>query len=174
MPSPPLWCSSTACTPLYYHGEQVLSLLTWVQILRACSIVLLATGLLVLLISWLWHLPWLVRLSGVLPLAGSGFAWGAALHIQDAFGYLLQLEQEYNDGGKPPPSYYPHIEHLMASALHDALVLAWLIVGVTSVLVLASAVGLWRGFLVRNRSGKGQLPKSHLSPPPTSEYGAAR
>ena len=35
--------------------------------------------------------------------------------------------------------YYIHLEHLMASALHHALVLAWLVVVVTSVLVLASA-----------------------------------
>ena len=170
MPSPLLWCSSSVCTPLYYQGEQVLSLLTWVQILRACSIVLLALGLLVLLISWLGHLPWLVRLSGVLPLAASGFAWAAALHLQDTFGYLVQLEQEYSGGGKPPPSYYPHLERLMASALHNALVLAWLVVVVTSVLVLSSALGLWRGFLVRDQTGKGQLPKRHPSPPPTNEY----
>ena len=98
MPSPLLWCSSSVCTPLYYQGEQVLSLLTWVQILRACSIVLLALGLLVLLISWLGYLPWLVRLSGVLTLAASGFAWVAALHLQDTFGYLVQLEQDYNFG----------------------------------------------------------------------------
>jgi hypothetical protein len=173
VPSPPLWCSSTVCTPLYYQGEQVLSLLTRVQILRACSILLLALGLLVLLISWLGHLPWLVRLSCVLPLAASGFAWAAALHLQDTFGYLLQLEQDYSDGGSPPMGYYPHLEHLMASALHDALLLAWLVVVVTSVLVLASALGLWSGFLERDQTGKGQLPKRHPSPPPTNEYEVA-
>jgi hypothetical protein len=159
MPSPPLWCSSTVCTPLYYQGEQVLSLLTWVQILRACSIILLASGLLVLLISWLRHLPWLVRLSSALPLAASGFAWAASLHMQDIFGYLVQLEQDYNFGGKPPPSYYTHLEHLMASTLYDALVLAWLVVAATSVLVLTSALGLWRGFLVRDLTRNGQLAK---------------
>ena len=174
MPSPLLWCSSSVCTALYYQGEQVLSLLTWVQILRVCSIVLLALGLLVLLISWLGHLPWLVRLSGVLPLAASGFAWAAALHLQDTFGYLVQLEQDYNFGGFAPRSYYTHLEHLMASALHNALVLAWLVVVVTSVLLLSSALGLWRGFLVRDQIGKGQLPKRHPSPPPTNEYEVAR
>ena len=71
MPSPLLWRSSSVCTPLYYQGEQVLSLLTWVQILRACSIVLLALGLLVLLISWLGHLPWLSVSAG----APSGCQW---------------------------------------------------------------------------------------------------
>jgi len=161
---PPFWCSSTICTPFYYQGEQVLSLLTWVQILRACSIVLLATGLLVLLISWRWHLPWLVRLSGVLPLAASGFAWVAALHLQDIFGYLVQLEQDYDFGGKPPPSYYLHLEHLMANTLHDALVLAWLVVAVTGVLVLTSALGLWRGFLVRDLARQWAAPQT----PPSS------
>jgi hypothetical protein len=149
MPSPPLWCRSTVCTPLYYQGEQVLSLLTWVQILRVCSILLLALGLLVLLISWLRRLPLLVRFSGVLPLATSGFAWAASLHIQDTFGYLLQLEQDYSAGGSPPMGYYSHLEHLMGSSLHGALVLAWVVVAVTSVLVLLSAMGLWSGFLVR-------------------------
>jgi hypothetical protein len=122
-------------------------------------------------------LPWLIRLSSVLPLAASGFAWAAALHMQDAFGHLLQLEREYNFG-RGPPGYYPHIERLMASALHDALVLAWLVVVVMLVLLLASALGLWRGFLECDQTGKGQLPKRHPPqrhppPPPTNEYEVA-
>jgi hypothetical protein len=48
----------------------------------------------------------------------------------------------------------------MASALHDALVLAWVVVGVTSVLMVASAVELWHGFLVRNWTSKGQPHES--------------
>jgi hypothetical protein len=151
MPSVPFWCTSTVCTTLPYHGEQVLSLLTWVQILRACSIVLLALGLLILLTSWLGHLPWLVRLSGVLPLAASGFAWGVALHIQDTFGYLLQLEEDFSSGGSPPMGYYLHLEYLMAGSLHDALLLGWLVVVITGGLVLASTLGLWRGLLMRKR-----------------------
>ena len=75
MPNPPFWCSTTVCTALPYRGEQVLSLLTWTQVAKDCSAALLVLGLLAVLTSGLGHLPWRFRLSGVLPLASSGFAW---------------------------------------------------------------------------------------------------
>ncbi|MGO8946447.1 MAG: hypothetical protein ACLQUY_02045 [Ktedonobacterales bacterium] len=156
---PPFWCSDSVCTPLWFKGEQVLSLLTWIQIVRGCGIALLVLGPLVVLISWLGHLPWLVRLFGVLPLAASGFAWAAAAHIQDTFDYVVQLEQDLL-GNYPGPSAYYHFEREITSALQGALLLGWLMVIVAIVLLLACALGVWRGFLfrrekIRNQSAAG-------------------
>jgi hypothetical protein len=147
MPYVPFWCSSNVCTELPYKGKQVLSLLTWVQITRDYSMGLLALGLLLMLISWVGHLPWIFRLGGLLPLAASGLAWIAGRHIQNTFGYVLQLEQDF--GGRGPPAAYAHLETEITSALHGAMLLEWLVVVVAIVLLLAGALGLWRGFRVR-------------------------
>ncbi len=159
MPDLPFWCSSTVCTPLPYRGEQILALLTWIQFARDCGIALLVIGLLAVLIAGLGHLSWPFRLGGVVPLAASGFAWIAAAHLQDSFGYLVQLEGDF--GGSGPREAYFHLEIEIANALQGAMVLAWLVVVVAIALLIACALVLWRGFLVRDRMRNrkaGNLP----------------
>jgi hypothetical protein len=159
MSNEPFWCSPSVCTALPYQGDQVLSLLTWVQIARDCGIALLVLGLLAVLIAWLGHLPWPFRLGGVLPLAASGFAWIAAAHLQDTFGYLVQLEGELQT--RMPQSLNTRLLLETANTLQDAMVLRWLVVGVAIVLLLACILVLWRGFLMRERlsnQSAGDLP----------------
>ena len=150
MPNPPFWCSITVCRALPYQGKQVLSLLTWVQVAKDCSAALLVLGLLAVLTSALGHVPWRFRLGGVLPLAGSGFAWIAAAHLQGTFGYVVQLEGDF--GGTGPRAAYTRLELMISTALQGAVVLERIVVGVTIVLLLACVLVLWRGFLVRERT----------------------
>jgi hypothetical protein len=101
-----------------------------------------------------YHVSYGIRAS-----VRSSYAWIAAAHPQGTFGYVVQLEGDF--GGTGPRAAYTRLELMISTALQGAVVLGWVVVGVTNVLLLACVLILWRGFLVRERTDS-YLHATHL------------
>ncbi len=134
------------------NNAVVSSLLIWVQVMVACAIILLALALLVLAVALVRHLSWPVRIGALVPLAASVLAGGVARYIHDTYLYVVQLEGEF--GGSGPKQFYLELERNMASAIHGAQVLGWLVVIITGVLLVVGLLGLWQLFPRHGRDGK--------------------
>jgi hypothetical protein len=126
-------------TPVYGFLEPQL---LGVKILEICAVVLLVLALLTLLVGWLRHLSWRVRLSALLPLAASVAAGIAAHALHDIYvswvGFLnYWLPVSYPLGNQIL------ITREITDANQTATVLGWVGIIVTGVLLALSLLGVW-------------------------------
>jgi hypothetical protein len=114
-----------------------------VKILQICAGILLILALLTLLIGWLCHLYWRVRLLALLPLA-AGIAAEIVAHVlHDTYVYWVEF-LNYWLPVSYPKGFQDHFLREIANADQAATVLGWTGVIVTGVLLALGLVGMWR------------------------------
>lgn len=114
-----------------------------VKILEICAAVLLILALLTLLVGWVRHLSWRVRLLALLPLAAGIAAEIVAYALQDTYAYWVGF-LNYWLPVSYPKGVQDHFLSEIANANQAATVLGWTGVIVTVVLLALSLVGVWR------------------------------
>jgi hypothetical protein len=143
------WFNETSFYPLLAPQ------LMWIKILELCAVILLATALLTLVVGWVRHLSWRVRLLALLPLAASIGAGSIAHHLHDTYIYwnafLGHLPYSY------PAGYYNHIMQLIFEANNQAELAGWFAICITGILLMLGLYGGWRAVA---SGGRGQLPAS--------------
>lgn len=142
-------------------------LLLWIKNIEVCSGILLILALLTLLMTWVRHVPWRLRLSALVPLA-AGIAAGVVAHaLHTTYAYWDTLSP------RPLPENAPlvlsstrvsfqHIQNGIASATQAATVLGWSSIVATGILLVLGLVSAWR-LVATGRSRR-------LPPSVTSEF----
>jgi hypothetical protein len=121
----------------------VAPLLLWIKILEICAVVLIALALLTLLVGWLRHLSWRIRLSALVPLAASVGAAIAAHAFHDTYVFWVNyLNFWYNH--RAPYAIFSHASYVIGNTTHAATVLGWVALVVTGILLALGLVGIWR------------------------------
>jgi hypothetical protein len=114
----------------------------WIAAIEICAGLLLALTVLHLLVGWVRHLSWHVRLTALLPLV-AGIGAGIAAHsLQDTYTYwvtfLCDLPRSF------PPAFQHYFLNGIANANHTATVIGWVAIVVTGLLLALSLAGIWR------------------------------
>ena len=113
-------------------------LASWIKILYVCAGLLLVETLLILLLAWMRHLSWRVRLTALVPLAAGVGTVVAARFIDGMyFGGWFVLRS-------PIPSAQAQIIAGLENSIHRASVLGWLGIGLTSILLVLGLIGARR------------------------------
>lgn len=116
---------------------------TGIQVLEICAGVLLLLALLTLLVGWVRHLTWRVRLTALFPLAASIGAGIVAHALQETYrswvNFLCALPRSF------PPGVQTQFLQGIATANHTAAVLGWVSAIVTGLLLVVSVVSVVSG-----------------------------
>ena len=121
----------------------VAPLLMWIKILEVLAVVLLAVALLILVVGWVRHLPWWVRLSAVVPLATSIGVARAVPGLHATYAYWAYV-CNWCCGHGCVQSSATHAEVFADAAAHMAAVLGWVGMVVAGLWLLFGLVGFWR------------------------------
>ena len=109
---------------------------TWIRIIEICGGALLILALLHLIVGWVWHLSWRVRLLALVPLIAGIGAGVAAYTLQNTYMYWINFLCNL-------PMFFPqwfqaHYQQEIADANHTAAVLGWVVVAVMGFMLVLS------------------------------------
>ena len=145
------WLTETSAVP------EIAPLLMWIKIVEMCTVVLFALALLTLMVGWMRHLSWGVRLTPLVPLAAS-MGTAIAVHaLHDSYIFWVNYSHTYI-GAKSPSEDESYYFPGTANIDHTAAVVGWVVLMVTALCLILCLVGVWRLVLPEQRQQPAPLP----------------